>query len=348
MDQPLKLDNRNVEEYFDNTTLSIMPKGSEVLGFEEVTENTFVNWVFAMHVRLGGTGQEETIYVRQSRDYVKEYKDLPRDPGRVYTEAKALTFISQVTPGTVPRVINIDRDNSILVLSDIRLGGDLLANEFAAGRVHEETGTNFGRIIGQIQKASFGLSFGEILGDVSLKENDDKNAYLGSRAQSPLEFYPDQTRLLLEESTKAPRCFVVGDLSPKNIFVEGSKVRFLDLERTSTGDPAYDPAYIITHFLIDVEPRLHQRSLEFIRSFMQSYIETVSESLDSSEVTELQNRILRFIGFSILHRTHGSHFVSYTGEDKETWQQKAGILLNATSPTSTSVIDTLEKLLDSS
>jgi 5-methylthioribose kinase len=343
MEQPLILNAGNVEEYFDKTTLLVMPEGTGVLGVEEITKNTFVNWVFAMHLRMAD-GQEETVYVRQSRDHVKEYKDLPRDPKRVETEARALEFINTVAPGSVPGVISLDKTNNVLVLSDIRQAGHLLADEFAAGRVHEEIGTQFGRTIGHIQKASFGFSFGEILGDKSIQESEDENAYLGSRAQAPMRLFPEQTRLLLEESSNIQRCFVVGDLSPKNVFVDGADARFLDLERTSTGDPAYDPAYIITHFLIDVDSTLHPRSLAFVKNFMDSYTETVSRALSREEVAKLQNRITRFVGFSILHRTQGSHFVSYSGEDKDVWQEKAGTLISDVS--SVSVVDAIAKILD--
>jgi tRNA A-37 threonylcarbamoyl transferase component Bud32 len=343
MEKPLILNSNNVEDYFDKTALPAMPSGTEVVCINEVTENTFVNWVFAMHLRVGDSGQSETVYVRQSRDYVKEYKDLARDPRRVETEARALGFINGVAPGAVPEVINLDKDNSILILSDIRLGGALLADEFTEGRVHEEVGANFGRTIAEIQNASLYLSFGQILGDESIKESDDKNAYLGSRVEAPMRLFPEQTTDLLRQSSDSQRSFVVGDLSPKNIFVEGNDARFLDLERTSTGDPAYDPAYIVTHFLIDVDHKLHSKSLEFIKKFMQSYTKVISEKLSQDEINGLQNRIVRFIGFSILHRTQGSHFVSYTGEDKDLWQQRAGLLLEDTS--SISVFDAISSLL---
>jgi 5-methylthioribose kinase len=343
MEQPLLLDRQNVREYFDQTALPQLPSGSEVVGVAEVTENSYVNWVFALHVRLGDNGQEETLYVRQSRYYVKAHEDLQRDPGRVDTEAKALAFIDRIVPGVVPKVIRIDRTNSVLILSDIKLGGQLLADELAAGRVHPEAGPQFGSTIGEIQKATFGLSLGQILGDASIVESSNKNSYLGARTEAPLRLYPEQTQQLLEDSAKAARCFVMGDLSPKNIFVEEQSVRFLDLERTSTGDPAYDPAYVITHLLIDANRSLHSSSLEFINGFMQAYLEAVSSSLNSQELDELQNRIIRFVGFSILHRTQGIYFVSYSGQDKDSWQQKAGVLLGNTN--STSVVNAITHLL---
>lgn len=341
---PIELNTDNVTAYFEQTTLPTLPPGSEVLRVDEVTENTFVNWVFAMHVQLGNTGKEDTVYVRQSRDHVKKYADLDRDPNRVSTEAKALAFVNRVTPGAVPQVLNLDEVNHVLVLSDIRKGGQLLADELTAGRVHEETGRQFGATIGKIQNASFGTSFGELLGDSSLVESVDPSAYLGPRTTPALQLFPEAAKRLLSDSAQSERSFVVGDLSPKNIFVEGEAARFLDLERTSTGDPAYDPAYVITHFLLDVKPALHGRSLQFIEDFMDSYVITISESLRPTQIGSLQNRILRFIGLSILHRTQGSHFVSYDGEDKELWQERAGILLNDTR--SSSVSQCLKLLVD--
>jgi len=341
---PLELNADNVTGYFEQTTLPTLPPGSEVLGVSEVTENTFVNWVFAMHVQIGSTGEEDTVYVRQSRDHVKKYADLGRDPNRVNTEAKALAFVNRVAPGVVPQVLNLDEINHVLVLSDIRKSGQLLADELAAGRVHHEVGRQFGATIGKIQNASFGTSFGELLQDSSLVESTSPDAYLGPRTVPALQLFPDAAKRLLSDSAQSERSFVVGDLSPKNIFVEGEAARFLDLERTSTGDPAYDPAYIITHFLLDVKPTLHGRSLQFIEDFMDSYVTTISESLSPTQIGALQNRILRFIGLSILHRTQGSHFVSYDGENKEQWQHKAGILLKDT--TSTSVFETMRILMD--
>jgi 5-methylthioribose kinase len=296
-----------------------------------------------MHLHLGGNGTPETIYVRQSRDYVKEDKELPRDPKRVLTESRVLNYIDGIVPGVVPRVISLDLDNNILVLSDIKLGGHLLADELVAGRIHESVGHNFGRTIGLIQNKTFGLSFSQILGDDSFKESDDKNAYLGLRVDVSERIYPSQTAQLLADSKLASRCLVIGDLSPKNIFVEGNDARFLDLERTSMGDPAYDPAYIICHFLIDVNLQLHDKSVKFIQNFMQAYVNTISESLSYDEMGKLKNRIIRFIGMSILHRTQGTNFVTYSGGDKDMWQQKAGILMDDLE--SISVTDAIRNIL---
>lgn len=343
MAEPLVLDANNVNVYFRESVLPGLPEGTVLVNSREITEHSFVNWVFAMQVQAPDA-VAETIYVRQSRDYVKKYEDMARSMDRVDTEARVLTYLNSIVPGAVPEVINFDRLNFILVLTDIKRGGSHLAEELAEGRVHTETGAGFGRTIGRIQVATFGKSVSELLGeDLPPRSKLGMASYLGSRTKIAQQLFPDQTKKILEDSEAAPRTLVLGDLASKNIFVEGTDQRFLDLERVATGDPAYDLAYLFCHYLIEVPTSALNDSLQYITNFMQTYTEELSKVLNPQELGQLQNRVIRLLGMSIIHRTQGTHFVSYDGSDKDLWQRQAGQMMSNTE--STSVIDAITALL---
>lgn len=323
----------NAANYFSGTVLPVLPQGTSVVEVNEVSENSFVNWVFAVDTVCNGDNQ--TIYLRQSRDHVRKYPDMPRDVNRTATEVKTLAFLDRVAPGSVPKVINFDETNNTLALSDIRGNSNLLADELATGRIHPEAGLEFGKIIGHIQATTLGQTLGDVLGsDVTPPKAATMAAYLGLRTSRARELAPELTDRILTESDKAPKAFILGDLASKNIFVDGEHVRFLDFERVFIGDLAYDPAYLFCHYLVEGENAPKEQVLEFIDNFMQTYLEAIGNKLSPQELMALQTRIAHHLGMSILHRTAGSHFVSYDGSNKDLWELRALKLMQAEDVTS--------------
>ena len=153
--------------------------------------------------------------------------------------------------------------------------------------------------------------------------------YLGLRTARARELAPNATGRLLRASEQATTAFVLGDLASKNIFVDNNGLRFLDLERVFVGDPAYDPAYLFSHYLIEAKGEgTTEQAIDFIGIFMKSYLEELDKALTSDQLAALNSRLVGYLGMSILHRTQGTHFVSYDGDDKDLWQERAVRLLN--------------------
>ncbi|HSW37547.1 MAG TPA: phosphotransferase [Candidatus Saccharimonadales bacterium] len=339
MNRPIVLTGENVGEYFNDVVLPHLPEGSEVTDTREVTEYTMVNWIFAVGIRLGSTGEHNTTYLKQSRDYVKGYTDMERPANRIGIENKVLDFLHTVIPENVPEVIVYDEPNNVLAMTDIQRSGRLLLGELLAGRAHPEVGGPFGAVIARVQLSTFDRSLDDILGIGINQGHADMASILGFRVKPAQRLYPELTNQVLKRSDEGPKCFILGDLSSKNIFVEGNQARFVDFERVAVGDPAHDPAYLFAHMLVQIKPDQLTQAVEFVDKFMKSYTQKLREKFSSEELDRLQNQIARFLGITILHRVLGEYFVVDVGEDKELWQERAATLLADTK--STSVVEAL-------
>ena len=118
------------------------------------------------------------------------------------------------------------------------------------------------------------------------------------------------------------------NLTTQRSFAE--KNRFLDLERAFIGDPVFDIAFLFCHYLIEVPSDTIGKSISFINVFMQSYLNTIVDFLSPLEQKKLENRIIRFLGVSILYRLFGFYLVIETEEDKSSWKTYAENMLRDT------------------
>ena len=115
----IELSADNINDYVTATVLPELPAGSIVSGIDEVTENSYVNWVFSVKFQHAGS-RERKLFM--SVKAVTMLNDIQTCLGVLYAlELKQgrWVFVNNVAPGTVPSVIFFDKPNSTLVLSDI-------------------------------------------------------------------------------------------------------------------------------------------------------------------------------------------------------------------------------------
>lgn len=325
--KPIELNTKNVVPYVESL-LSRIPSFAgtthSIATVEEVTEQTYVNYIF--RAALESEGQTLDIYLRQSRDHVKAAPEKKVDAARTGYETQILELINTIVPGLVPDVLYHDEDHNIAVLSDIKRGCPLLVNELIEGRAHPETGAFFGDAIATIHGETYGIAHSKVRG--SAKENKDAvDFHLGMRLDPAQDMEKEAVKKLLTEGKQARKCLVLGDLASKNIFIDGEKARFLDLERSFVGDPAFDPAFLFCHYLIEVKPENLDDSLAFIDNFMKAYRKKARKYLSAQELKALESRILRYLGITILYRLFGFYLVVNVERKKNTWNKIARDLL---------------------
>ncbi|MEH3138776.1 MAG: hypothetical protein PGN37_01090 [Mycobacterium kyogaense] len=323
----LSLDLTNIEDYIQLHVLPLFPD-STVADISEITEHTYVNWIYRVELR-SRIEQNQVVYLRQSRDRVKTRPDIPVDPKRVGFEVQILELIGSIIADTVPAVLFYDDANNISVLTDVRQGAPLLVNELLAGRTHQASGKDFGRKMGTIHGATLGISDVRVRGDK--KSNDEAIAFhLGMRLGPAREAFPSETTNLIADGQHGICTLVCGDFASKNIFVDNDTIRFLDLERSWRGDPAFDPAFLFSHFLLEVPPVNVDDALAFIEEFMKSYNSILADYVTKEALAELQNRIVRYVGVCILYRIDGLYLVVDAKEDKDVWRDRAAALIRDT------------------
>ena len=313
------------------------------LQITEITEQTYVNYIFK--IEFSTNGKKTTYYLRQTRDHVRTRPDIKLDPARIEFEVKILRLLNSIQPGVVPEVIYFDETNNSVILTDIRNNNPLLVDELLNGNPHPETADYFGKVIATYHTKTINIDHSQVHGSEVTNDAAVK-FHLGMRLEPALKEFPELTDKLITISNQSIKCLVLGDLASKNIVVDSSKIRFMDLERAFVGDPAFDLAFLFCHYLIEIKPDAVDQSLLFIPQFMESYLSVIKKFLPEQELALLQNRILRFLGVTILYRFFGLYLVVNVERDTNKWHEVAHQLLQDT--TSCNVSKKLNPLINHS
>lgn len=335
----MELDIKNIIDYLENRIIpNFSFKVDKIVNVEEITDQTYVNWIFKVVLKSGR--KNITLYLRQSRNFVKKKPDMKLDEKRIEFEVKILNYLQDIISNVTPKVIFFDKENNVAVLEDIKEKRRLLVYELLKGRTHPEIGKIFGKIIANIHGRTLGISHKMVRGS---KEANDKaiDFHLGMRLKPAQKLFPQETIKFLKLSRNSIKCLVLGDLASKNIFVDNKTIKFLDLERAFVGDPAFDLAFLFCHYLIEVPDKDINKSLEFISNFMIGYIETMRKYLEKNKVEALENRIIRFLGITILYRLFGFYLVVNAKRNEEFWINYARKCLTSES---TSLIKMLKEI----
>jgi len=110
-------------------------------------------------------------------------------------------------------------------------------------------------------------------------------------------------------------CLVHGDFSPKNLMVSPARMVLLDCEVAWYGDPAFDLAFLLTHFLL--KGLYHAaRPLSFepmCAAFWQRYVDLAGHAIDT---VALEPRVARLLAMLLLARIDGKSPIEYLTEDQ--------------------------------
>lgn len=120
---------------------------------------------------------------------------------------------------------------------------------------------------------------------------------------------------LAEVTARTKRTLVHGDVSPKNILIGPKGPVFLDAECAWYGDPAFDVAFCLNHFLLKClwTPRATTGFLGCYDSFAKAYFERVTWE----SPLELEERTARLLPGLFLARVDGKSPVEYITEEKD-------------------------------
>lgn len=150
---------------------------------------------------------------------------------------------------------------------------------------------------------------------------------------------------LVEATARTKRTLVHGDVSPKNILIGPKGPVFLDAECAWYGDPAFDVAFCLNHFLLKClwTPRAIAGFLKCFDTFTKAYFDRV----DWESPLELEARTAHLLPGLFLARVDGKSPVEYITEDRdrERVRRVAIPLLKQPAPRLTAIRDAWQKEL---
>ena len=188
--------------------------------------------------------------LKQALPKLKVAKDWNVPVERVFSEIDWLKTVDRIVPGHVPRVLGQDDATKSFVMEFLGPEYRNWKAEMLEGRV-------------DIALAS---AAGDMLGRIHATTAD--NAALAARFATDANFYAirlepylvetsrvhpslaDRLLAIVERTASTRRVLVHGDVSPKNILVGPNGPVLLDAECAWFGDPAFDLAFCLNHFLL--------------------------------------------------------------------------------------------------
>ena len=183
------------------------------------------------------------------------------------------------------------------------------------GVVSEQTAAQVGAILARLHAAS--------AGDAGIARRFQTDTIFHAIRLEPYLLatalrHPDLASALhaLERRTAQNRLALVhGDVSPKNILVGPRGPVFLDAECAWYGDPAFDAAFCLNHFLLKciARPQWSEAYLGCYRAFCDAYLSGV----DWESAAGLESRIASLLPALTLARIDGKSPVEYIDDERD-------------------------------
>ena len=227
-----------------------------------------------------------------------------------------INFAAGHCPDAVPAPIASDPEQGIFAMSFLDperypVWKQLLLE----GVVHAQTAVRVAAIVARLHAASAGNP------DVARRFQTDAifhairlEPYLLATAIR----HPDLERSLrgLSERTAQTRLALVhGDVSPKNILLGPKGPVFLDAECAWYGDPAFDAAFCLNHFLLKciARPQSSAGFLACYAAFSDAYLDGVTWEPRA----EIESRIASLLPGLLLARIDGKSPVEYITDERD-------------------------------
>ncbi|MFQ5959511.1 MAG: phosphotransferase family protein, partial [Alphaproteobacteria bacterium] len=238
--------------------------------------------------------------------------------------------VAALYPDAVPQVIAHDAEAGLFVMSYL----DPVDYPLWKRRLSEgDADTTFARRVG----ATLAGIHRATAGDTGLAARFSTDEFFYALRLEPYlvatgRRHPDLSadlQTLVTATAGVKRALVHGDISPKNILIGPRGPVFLDAECAWYGDPAFDLAFCLNHFLLKClwTPHAAQRFLACFTAMAEVYL----SAADWEPTAELEARVARLLPALFLARVDGKSPVEYlTGEcDKDRVRRVARPLIAA-------------------
>ncbi|MCA9059485.1 MAG: aminoglycoside phosphotransferase family protein, partial [Planctomycetaceae bacterium] len=262
----------------------------------------------------GGVSSEICLVVDGPRRFVVK-RALPKlkvaadwfaDVRRNQHEWEYIRYVQRFLPDAVPTLIHCSADHSYFAMEhladDFQNWKRLLLNKHLELTRAGQAGVLLARI------------HSESAGDEQAKRLfDTTDGFFQLRIEPYLVAtglrHPDLQSLFMAEAARLAatrECLVHGDFSPKNILVSPERMVLLDCEVAWYGDPAFDLAFMLNHFLLKalfhapVDVGMNQMVDAFITAYQQL-----------CPLTEVETRVANLLLMLMLARVDGKSPVEY-------------------------------------
>lgn len=260
------------------------------------------------------TADGRTYCVKRALAKLKVEADWFADVERNRFEVAWYRIANHHVPGSAPRILAHDEDVMLCAMEFLDPKSHRLwKSELRDGRADAAQAREVGRRLGCIHAAT--------AGDKSTEAQFPPNGIFHAiRLEPYLEAtaakHPDLRDPLLALSRRIGEtrlAMIHGDVSPKNILLGPDGPVFLDAECASIGDPAFDLAFCLNHFLLKClwTPSSQGDYLECFETMVSGYLAEVTWE----EAAVLEARAATLLPGLFLARVDGKSPVEYIIEE---------------------------------
>ena len=264
-------------------------------------------------IHLVSQGDKQFV-VKQALAKLRVKDDWYAPVSRNQVEQEYLRYVGKILPEAVPEILHADPEKGLFIME--YLGGEygnwkaLLLQK----RIDSHWAVEAARTLGTIHKISWDDKKTRDMFDTTRNFFDLRlEPYLlatGKRHPFLRDFFEAESKRISETRV----CLVHGDYSPKNMLIGGKRLVILDCEVAWYGDPAFDVAFLLNHFLLK-SLHLYPHSepfLDLIAVFMDQYRNILEHRF---EEIELEQRISHLLSMLFLARIDGKSPAEYITDD---------------------------------
>ncbi len=224
------------------------------------------------------------VVVKQSLARLRVAVEWLFDRSRIFIERDCLQALGDLLPGAAPAVVFADDDQFAFGMTVAPPDGEVWRDALRDGRFDTATTEHAAALLGRLQTAT--------ASDVGLARRFDERMPLMQGRVDPFhrfvaDVHPDLAGVIGAEVERllATRSVLVhGDYSPKNLIAYADRVLVLDCEVAHWGDPAFDPAFLLCHLLLDGCHHRDARAPANARVFWRAYGEAGGQAHDAVAV----------------------------------------------------------------
>lgn len=257
----------------------------------------------------------DRFVVKQSLDRLRVADEWLADRSRIFREAGILQDAARFLPaGAVPQVLWIDEPNFLFAMTAAPPAAKSWKTQLLAGEICFSTAATVGTLLGLWIRESWGnREFEQRYGDQTAFDQLRIDPYYRTVARRRPEVAARVGELIAESSARRVS-LVHGDWSPKNFLVSGGTVTAIDFEVVHYGDPTFDAAFCINHFLLKCfrRPADAGALLELGRVFY-TWLESL---LPPAALALFEPATVRHLGCLMLARIDGKSPVEYIVEEE--------------------------------
>lgn len=208
------------------------------------------------NVVLAVEARATRLVVKQSLARLRVAGEWVAPRERVLTEADGLKLVDRLTHGAVPRVLDRDAERCVIVIEQAPAGWSdwksrLLRDEPDATDHH--VAHRLGALLTSWQNATTADLGARLTDPAAFDALRIDPYYRAVAARRPEHAAIVQRYAALMAGRRL--CLSHGDFSPKNVLLGPGGVWVIDFEVAHLGDPAFDVAFLFSHFLLK---SLHQ------------------------------------------------------------------------------------------